>query len=478
MPRLQDILVGVPIFLVGGAVRDVYRRWVPHDLDLVVAGDGRTWARKIANKLGGAYYALDDERQVGRAIIVWDGENYVIDVSAQRGGTLLDDLTARDFTVNAIAASLTGDMQTLIDPLDGIGDLNQKRLRRCSPASISDDPVRVLRAIRQSVAFGFAIDRDTRQDLRHEGVRIPQLSVERVRDEFMTMLDGKTPHVALRVMDTLDLLKWIVPEIEPLRDRQQNPPYGGSVWEQTLLTVEKLDGVLTTISPYRTDETAAEVGYGMIVYLLDRFRHPLQDHLAQPLPNGRTVPALLVLAVLLHETGTSAASLGADSDPTAATLAEERAIALRLSNDEVTRLGAIVRHHARPRRLASRDDMPSRRDLHRFWNRTDGVGLDLCIFALADYLGEVGTQLSAPDWIRFVERIGALLDAYFNQHDTVVAPPPLVRGNTLMDALGMAPGPEVGRLLHAIEEAQAAGEIATVDEAIALARRELEHPSP
>jgi tRNA nucleotidyltransferase/poly(A) polymerase len=490
LTRVHTALPTAPLWIVGGAVRDVYLRRIPHDLDFVTADDGRTWARKIANKLGGDYYPLDDERKTGRAIVDWEGERYCIDVAQLRGPTLLADLTARDFTMNAIAAPLEGDLQTLLDPLNGLADLNQKRLRRCSPTALGDDPVRALRGIRQSIAFGLRIEVETRKDIRREGQRLPQLSAERVRDEFLNMLGGKTPHVALRVLDTLGLLKLIVPEIEAMRNLTQGSPHSFDVFEHTLMTVEKFDGVLTTISPKRTDETAAEVGYGMIVYLLDRFRTGLQDHLAQPFANGRKVQALLALGLLLHDCGkASTAQTAADGTITfagheiaGATLAEERAMALRLSNEEIARVRAIVRHHTRliamMRALGHSGEPPSRRMLHRFWNRTENAGLDIVLTSLADYLGIYGPNLMAEDWIRFVEMNGHVLNAWFGERDTIISPAPLIRGRELMDTLGLTPGPEVGRLLRILTEAHAAGEISTTAEAIALAKRELESPSP
>src|SRR5207244_13623361 len=131
--------------------------------------------------------------------------------------------------------------------------------------------------------------------------------------------------------------------------------------EHTLYVVERLDGLLTTISPARTEESAADSALGMIVYLLDRFRRKFQEHLAMPLPNDRTVRALLILAALLHDCG-KPATRTVDEDGRihfyqheviGADLVLERATALRLSNDEANRLSEIVRHHMRPMHMAN-----------------------------------------------------------------------------------------------------------------------------
>jgi poly(A) polymerase len=469
-----------PVYLVGGAVRDAFLRRAIHDLDFATAGDGREFARRVANKLNGAYYPLDAERGVGRAIIEHGGEKFSIDVARFRGDSLEDDLIGRDFTMNALAVSINGpgsDLQQIIDPLGGLRDLSQKKLRQCSPESISSDPVRALRAIRQSVAFNLTVEPETRKTLHKFGPQIAGASVERVRDEFMNILSGPRPHAALRVLDALGLLRIVLPEVDAMKGVTQSPPHVHDVWEHTLNVVERLDSVLIMISPLRTDENAADSANGMIVYMLDRFRRQLQAHLATELPNGRAMRGMLVLAALLHDSGKPATrSVGEDGrihfyqhEFVGADLAYERTTALRLSNDEINRISEVVRHHMRPMNLRHGDEI-SRRSVHRFWKATGEAGVDVCILTMADYLGMVGVTLVLQEWIHHLQMIGTLLDGYFNQKEEIVSPPPLLNGIDLMEKLALAPGPEVGRLLALLAEAQAAGEISTTDDALALAR--------
>ncbi|PJF31906.1 MAG: polynucleotide adenylyltransferase [Candidatus Thermofonsia Clade 1 bacterium] len=465
-------------YLVGGAVRDALLRRPSHDLDLAVPDDGRQLARRIANAFQGDYYALDAERQVGRALVRYDGVPYSVDVARFRGTSLEEDLRGRDFTVNAIAIPLRGDLQTLIDPLNGVQDLFDKRLRRCTPEAIRADPIRALRAIRQSLQFKLLIERETRSDLRTYGVGILSSSPERVRDEFMSMLNGAKPQAALRALDSLGLLRLIVPEVEAMRGLTQPEPHIYDLWEHTLNAVERMDAVLTTISPLRTEESAADSALGLIVYLLDVFRPQLQAHLEVPLPNGRTVRALLILAALLHDCGKPATrSLDEDGrvhfhqhEIVGAEQAAARAEALRLSNEEMARLVGCVRHHMRPMHLRSAESL-SRRAIYRFWKATGPVGVDVCLLTLADYLATVGTHLQVQAWLGHLQVVRALLEAYFNQHAQVVSPPPLIDGTTLMEALKLAPSRLVGQLLEQIAEAQASGEINTPEEALELARR-------
>src|SRR5205085_2523989 len=124
-----------------------------------------------------------------------------------------------------------------------------------------------------------------------------------------------------------------------------------------------------------------------------------------------------------------------------------RGTALRLSNEEITRLTEIVRHHMRPMNLAADGEAEvSRRAIYRFWKATGPIGVDVCIFTLADYLGMVGVTLVLQDWIHRLQIVDALLDGYYNQQETVIAPPSLVNGRDLMQELSLSPGPQIGRL--------------------------------
>lgn len=475
---------GATVYIVGGAVRDAYMNRPVHDLDLVTAGDALRVARTIANKLDGAYYALDEERGVGRAIVSFEGVRYEIDVARLRGASLTEDLAARDFTANAMAVQLDGDPSAIFDPLNGLADIKIKRLRRCTPDAIASDPIRALRAVRQSATLKLMIEPATRADVRNAGSLLQNVSAERVRDEFFKMLDIPNPHAALRALDTLGLLERIIPEVRAMHGVTQGPPHVYDVWEHTLKVVEALDTVLQVISPKRTDETAADSNFGMIVYVLDRYRKRLQEHLAVDWSGGRSSRSLAILGALLHDCGKPATrTVDAEGrihfyqhEVIGADMARARAIALRLSNDETEQLTTVVRQHMRPMHLSSAESV-SRRAIYRFWNASGAAGLDVCILTQADYIGVYGITLTLQEWIAYLEIVNTLLDGYFNQYTTLVAPPPFLDGVQLMETLGLTPGPLVGKLLRQISEAQATGEVTTREEAIALAQKAQTQPA-
>ena len=117
------------IYLVGGAVRDALLEKTSHDLDFAVARNARAAARHVADSLRVAYYPLDDERDTGRVVTLQpDGSRQVMDFALLQGADIYSDLSARDYTINAMALDLRHPEQ-LIDPLGGAADLRSRQLR-------------------------------------------------------------------------------------------------------------------------------------------------------------------------------------------------------------------------------------------------------------------------------------------------------------------------------------------------------------
>jgi tRNA nucleotidyltransferase/poly(A) polymerase len=447
--ELAEILAGVSesVYIVGGAVRDAYLRRVIKDVDLVTSGSGMELARTIANRLRGAYYPLDAERDVGRALVETLDGRLIFDVACFRGDDLHADLLDRDFTINAIAVDLHGDLSLVIDPLNGTDDLKSKLLRRCSPQSISNDPLRALRGIRQSVQFALRVEPETLRDIRAVNGRLLEVSIERVRAEFVKMLALPKPVTALRVAIGVRLLQVIIPEVETLDAKQ---------WQQTLSTIEWLNEIYMTISPARTDETAAQFSLGMMVVGLDRFRQQLYAHWETEWPDERPHRALLILAALLAQLAWG--------------VAERRGSALRLSNGENDRLVAIIRHQQSVPAL----DALSPTVIYRYWKLTGEAGVDIVLLNLAKYLARAGFEFDQDDWLRQVECAQLLLDAYYVQRERFIEPPTLVNGDDLMKHFGLTRGRKIGELLELIREAQVNGEVVSAQDALRVARAHID----
>ena len=435
-----------PLFLVGGAVRDALLGRSTDDIDVAVAGDAIAVARFVTDALDADIYIMDRERDVARVFVKRGTRVVTIDFAKFRGATLDDDLRARDFTLNAMAADLPGNPIALIDPLGGAADLGKKVLRRCSPLSIANDPIRALRAVRLSVQFDLKIHPDTGTDIRRYASALSEISPERVRDEFFTLLGLERAARGLRVLAHMRLLRQIL-------------PVDADKLEVSLPVVERMAAILSAVSSRRTDDTAAAFDLGMLIMQLDRYRAKLQAHLARVYGNGREHAELLILAATLHalDGGDGNVDGGFASARQAATVAK----ALVLTQDERRRLSLIVGNY----KLIVECNAWSLADQHRFWNRLGDCGIDAILLAAAFMMGVERSGLRQSEWLQFVDRATLLLDAFFNRYDEVVDPQPLLDGRDVQRLLNIAPGPPVGQMLAQLREAQAEGLVKSVSEA-------------
>ncbi len=475
-----------PIYLVGGALRDHFLSRPIQDLDFVVPQGATALAHRIAAALGAAFYVMDSERDIARLVLTRaQNRRLKLDFSAQRGATLESDLRERDFTINAMALDLANP-DRLIDPLGGAEDLRHQRLQVCSPKSFTLDPVRVLRAIRFAADLDLRMTPATRQGLVEAAPLLARVSAERTRDEFFKILEGKAPLAALRVMDYLGVMALLLPELAVLKGLEQSPPHIYDVWEHTLHTVGCIDALLRTLQPEHDPEAAANWYLGLVSLRLGRFRQGLHQHLLVPLNIERSQRSLLLFAALYHDAGKPQTRqqepdgrirfLG--HERVAADLIRQRAQSLRLSNEEIDRLAIIVRHHMRPALLAQGENLPSRRAVYRFFRQTGKGGIDICLLSLADLLATYGPTLPQNEWIRRLDVVRTLLEAWWEHHNEQVNPSPLLSGHDLMEAFALAPGPLLGEILEALREAQASGEITDSPAALEFVRRFLEQRSP
>jgi putative nucleotidyltransferase with HDIG domain len=489
-PPVQQILErivtalppGTPAYLVGGAVRDLLCSRPTHDLDFVLPENAIRTGRQLANALDTAFYPLDPVRDTGRLIL--NDEHLgrlVIDVTAFRASDLESDLRDRDFTINAIAIDLRHPEQ-LIDPLGGARDLQRRVLRTCASQALENDPIRILRAVRLSIEFALRITPETTHLIRQAMPGLAEVSPERMRGEFFRILDGPAPASGIRILDILGALPYLLPELTVLKGVTQSPPHTFDVWDHTLATLHELGNLLNVLKHEHTPETAASWALGLVSLRLGRFREQLRHHLEIQLNPERSKSSLLRLAALLHDIAKPQAIL---TDPDGSIhfynhdrigekICRKRSRALRLSNPEIELLASIVRYHMRPINLASSHELPSRRAIYRFFRAAGASGVEVCLLSLADTLATYGPTLPKPTWIRQVDVVRELLEAWWEQPEKIIAPLALVNGSDLMGQFNLNPGPQVGQLLEMIREAQAAGELHDRAQALAFVRSKLD----
>jgi poly(A) polymerase len=469
---------GARVWPVGGAVRDALLGRPLRDWDFVADRGAMKLARAAADALGGAYYPLDEERDTGRAVLVGeDGVRLYLDFAALRGDSLEIDLLARDFTINALAFDETG---ALTDVTGGLADLEDGCVRAVSDQAFQDDPLRLLRAVRIEAELGFEIEPQTAAWMRRDVALLTEPSAERVRDEFMRVLSLPGAAASLRRLDEFGLLVLVLPETESLKGVEQSPPHRHDVWRHTLETVGVLEGVVAVVTG-QVEPTLADVpsvAWGDLARALGQFAGSVAAHLAVEVSGGRDRAQLLKLAALFHDVGKPETQSEGDDgrihfhnhELVGAQVAAARLRELRFSRDEVERVRTIVGAHMRPAHLACVDEL-TRRAIYRFFRATSCGGVDAVLLSLADRLATWGPNLQEARWARRLEVAETLLTHWFDRYAETVEPPLLLTGGDLMAELGLEPGPRIGRLLRTLQEAQAAGEVQTRAEALALVRR-------
>lgn len=481
-----------PVYIVGGVVRDFLlgRTDKLNDLDVVVKADANAVARRAADRLGWAYYPLDAERDVARLVFTASRAPLVCDVAAMRGGDLETDLQARDFTVNAMALRWRRNCAAeLIDVVGGRSDLEKRQLRRVTPWSLAEDPVRLLRAVRLAVQLDFAIEEATLTQMLRLGDALRLVSAERVRDELWKMLALSEPDRALEMLREFHFLHIVLPEVAQMEDVAQSAPHDVDVYRHTLRAVRYAVALRDWLLGERAIEDSP--AGATLAAALTPYRGRLRQTLLEIVAAERRLVDWLVWFALWHDAGKPAARTvdqtaeGAlryrflGHEEVGARLAGQRMEALKFSRHEIALLQAVIRMHMRPHHLhAAFGDRPlSRRACYRFFRDASqsvygsaahaDVGVATVLLALADYQAIFAE--SPPDWAAYVRHAVELLRFGLEPDGLEDVRKPLVDGRMLMHYFKLEPGRQVGELLEQLREAQAAGEIKTPEEGLALA---------
>ena len=461
------------VWVVGGAVRDAIRGREVHDVDLVAAGDAEPMGRAVARFLGGTPVPVEawNVTRVALPPATDGAAPFIIDISGCHG-SLEENLRARDFTVDAMAVPLRcwdsdERFDSIIDPLNGKADLVRGVLRATGDDVFRADPGRLLRAVRLANQHGFRVEPETAAAIRRDAPLLHQVSGERVRDEFLAILAADGARVQLEVLDRLDLLCRVIPELEACRDCDQ--PRAHHYWDV-------LGHVLHCV------EFAEEVTAGHrnnAIYTMAPWTAKEDAHFGEIVGDGHTRRTVLKLAALLHDIS-KPQTKGPDENgrirfpehsEQGADVAGSRLGALRISRRTRSLVSTMVLHHLRPSQLRERDRMPSPRAIYRYYRDLGDAAVDTLYLAMADFLAARGPELSPERWNNYARMIATVLETGASPPARQAGPRPLVNGNDLMDTLKIPPGPRVGALLERLREAEAVGEVANRDDALSFAAR-------
>jgi poly(A) polymerase len=457
---VRAALSEIPAWLVGGAPRDRVLGRETFDLDVIVGGPPEDAARAIARTAGGAACFELSEDFSGWRIVARD-HAWQVDVQPLRGGSLSADLRLRDFTVGAIAEPVAGG--ELIDPLGGLADLAERRLRMGYPQAFADDPLRVLRLVRLALDLDLESDPDTARAARAAAPDLRGVSGERVFMELRRILASHRALDGLILMDSLGITDAVLPEIGALRGVEQSRYHHRDVHGHTLEVLERTIALQA--------DPAGVLG-------APELAEPVATLLAESLADELTRGDALRWGALLHDAAkplTRAVRpfdrrvtfLGHDAR--GADLARSVLERLRASERLRAHVAALVRHHLRLGFLVHAPQPLARRTVFDYLQATTPVEVDVTLLSVADRLATRGDR--AAEAIDAHMRLARPLLADALSWRAQGPPPPLWRGDELAAALNIPTGPRVGEVLRELAAAQYAGEIVTSEQALAHARR-------
>ena len=448
LARLAELAPG-RVYLVGGPIRDLaLDRAEPKDIDLAVDGDALALAEELAQDCAGRAVVLS--RADATARIVFPG--YCLDLTGLRRPGLPADLTARDFTVNALAASLDGlvaGRADLIDPTNGWADLAAGLIRPAGLRSLPDDPLRIMRGFRLAGQLGFRFSPGFPAACRAAGPGLVRVAGERIGRELALLLACPRSGELITLAAEHKLLGFFLSETAALMGLYQNRYHHLDGLGHTLAVLDEVELLLAGPRPDWADQ-------------------------AWPLPPDRAVD--VKLAALFHDVGKAIAarpkSTGGLSFYNHAKLSEDlwlqAASRLRFSRIRTRVVGRLVQAHMRPLSLLL-NRPPSVRALRRLTLALGDRLTDFGLVCLADARASRGPASSAAFGDELVGLLGRL--AEMKRQAGADREEPLVNGRDLTAALGRGPGPWVGAVLEEISEARLAGLVVDRAGALALARR-------
>lgn len=484
-------------WLVGGYVRDLLRGRPSGDIDIAVSGSALALARELADRTDGAFVPLHDETETAR--IVWKSElaaPTVVDLVRLRAPSIEDDLRLRDLTINALALPLHDALSAvdlrglLLDPARGEDDLRRRQIRPCGPTALTDDPLRMLRAVRFAAQFGFALAPATDAALREHAHRIDTIAQERIRDELLKLLAARHAAPWLAYLDEVRLLTRIIPELDAARDCAQPTQHFLPVLAHLFETVCVWEWLYAQLAPTSDDAPSSGAAEGIVpsmfvepvsvqaeprLAMSQRFAPLIQGRMRQEVTSGHRRYAVFKLAALLHDVAKPLTMQLRDGritfyghEDVGADMVRQIGQRLRLGRDATSYVERVVREHMRPGQLHALGSELTRRAVYRLLRDTGAAAPDVLLHSLCDHLAAKGPRATLVVWEHHVAWTDAVLGD-MRTEQPVAPKTQLVTGGEVIRYLGVEPGPIVGRILAAIDEALFLGEVTTREEALALA---------
>ncbi|MEK9150385.1 MAG: HD domain-containing protein [Candidatus Desantisbacteria bacterium] len=415
------------LFIVGGFLRDKLLNRESKDIDFAVLGDSIALARKVADGLKGAYVGLDET--TARVVL----PNLQLDF-AKITESIEKDLQRRDFTINALALNLsTG---KIIDLFSGLDDIKSRTIKVISENSITDDPLRLLRAVRLSCVLGFKIEPKTAALIKKHFGLLKDVASERVNYELFEILKIDRCAEYLKLLYDLGLLSLLFPEMKSLPEIGPDGYHHLNLLDHSIETVRQLE---------------------ILVEEIPIFPDKIKEYLAQDIAAGHSRLQILKLACLFHDLGKpETMKIGEDKtsfighEMVGVKLVSKIGTRIRLSGKEIASLKRLVANHMRIGTLIQ-GRIITRKAIFRLGRDLEDDLIAVLLLSLADRLSAVGQATTEEDIKQHREGLKAILTEYIKPEQPL-KPPKIVTGDEIMERFGLESGPLIGEILSVISE--------------------------
>lgn len=428
------------VYIVGGFIRDYLLGMECKDLDLLITPFNVDFLYNLSNVLKGKIFVLDEERKYFRIVIKKNKKFFILDFTPIYQENILIELTRRDFTINTMLLDLQN--FTLIDPLNGLRDLEQNILRLCSPTSLIDDPLRILRAFRFS-ASGFRIDDKIYENILKIKEKLKEVKPERIHEELYKILTKPFTSNIWQEMEKVGVLDILIPELTSLKNIPWSEPHYENPFLHSITTLYVLEKI-----------------YFNLDIFFPNLKKDLEKYLDERIYSDFSKREALKLAALLHDIGKAKTYIIENNEvhyyghSTIGTeLLTEIAQRLKFSNKELLYIQKLIKNHMY---LIDFIKNPKTKPLYKLISRVNDDVPSLILLFLSD-------QTAIKRSFENIEYFNNLLSEFFKLR---AIPKPLLNGKEIMEIFNLKPSPIIGFLKEKLIEAQMEGSIKNKEEAI------------
>ena len=439
-----------PCYLVGGSIRDflMYKIY-SHDKDIAVLGAENS-AKKLAVEFDATFIVLDEINKIFR-VVLKDKINY-IDVSEIVGKSIEEDLTRRDFTINAIAYDILN--EKIIDVTGGLEDIKKRRLNLIKEENLIEDPLRILRAFRFYALNGFEMTHDLKKCLIKHRDLVLSPAKERINYELMKLFGGKYAVKSLLLMDELQILELIFPFVKEFKKVPPNAHHHLNLFMHTIETVNYIQKFYEKAN----DEEKKHLDS------VDFGGFPRINHLK--------------LAGFMHDIGKFSTWTIDETgrhrfighDEIGSKLAEKFLKEYKFSKKQIEYVSLMIKKHMYPSSVLCAPDLNDKVKM-RYVRKMNETRIDNIIIAKSDRLSARGVEITDEIVKKNLDGLNALEEFYFSHKELLKPLPVLLNGNEIMEILKIPAGKELGFIIKNLKEAQINGDILTKEQAVDFIKR-------